>query len=177
MGLRPLLLPDEGRYATVARDMLQQGDGLVPLLNGLPFFHKPPLMYWLDMAAMSVVGVNAFAARFAAFVGAFAMGAALFLAARRWHGGRAAAAALAPLAAGARAAASGRHRGVRARRAAVVRADAAALPRLLRLLHRRAALSPLRDEELQQHAGAVVLSGGAFCPHPPVEPLVAVGSV
>src|SRR5262245_20162004 len=55
-GLRPLLLPDEGRYAGVAREMLR-GDGLVPTLDGLPFFHKPPLFYWLDMAAMHVVGV------------------------------------------------------------------------------------------------------------------------
>jgi 4-amino-4-deoxy-L-arabinose transferase-like glycosyltransferase len=98
IGWRPLALPDEGRYATVARDMLQQGDGLVPLLNGLPFFHKPPLFYWLDMAAMSVIGVNPASARFASFVGAFAMGATLFLAARRWHGTHVALAALAVLA-------------------------------------------------------------------------------
>ena len=86
LGLRPLLLPDEGRYANVARDMLVSGDGLVPLLNGLPFFHKPPLMYWLDMAAMALVGVNQFSARVAPFIGAWVMGAALFLAVRRWHG-------------------------------------------------------------------------------------------
>ena len=91
LGLRPLLLPDEGRYANVARDMLLSGDGLSfltqpPLLNGLPFFHKPPLMYWLDMAAMALVGVNQFSARFAPFVGAWVMGAALFFAVRRWHG-------------------------------------------------------------------------------------------
>lgn len=89
LGLRPLLLPDEGRYVGVARDMLF-GDAWVPLLNGLPFFHKPPLMYWLDLAAMSVLGVNPFSARFAPFVGAWLMGAALFLAVRRWHGPRAA---------------------------------------------------------------------------------------
>ncbi|HJV62623.1 MAG TPA: glycosyltransferase family 39 protein [Albitalea sp.] len=98
LGVRPLLLPDEGRYATVARDMLWQGDGLVPLLDGLPFFHKPPLMYWLDMAAMSVLGVNQFSARVAPFVGAWLLGASLYLAVRRWHGQRAAAAALAVLA-------------------------------------------------------------------------------
>ncbi len=100
MGLRPLLLPDEGRYANVARDMLTSngGDGLVPLLNGLPFFHKPPLLYWLDMLAMSVVGVNQFSARFAPFVGAWVMGAALFMAVRRWHGAAAARATLLVLA-------------------------------------------------------------------------------
>ena len=93
-GLRPLLLPDEGRYANVARDMLLgvgagslgEGRGWVPLLNGLPFFHKPPLAYWLDMAAMAVLGVNQLAARCAPLVGAWVMGAAMFLALRRWHG-------------------------------------------------------------------------------------------
>jgi 4-amino-4-deoxy-L-arabinose transferase-like glycosyltransferase len=49
-GLRPLLLPDEGRYASVALEMLH-GDPLVPTLDGLPFFHKPPLFYWLDLVA------------------------------------------------------------------------------------------------------------------------------
>ena len=100
MGLRPLLLPDEGRYANVARDMLlgPNSDGLVPLLGGLPFFHKPPLLYWLDMLAMSVVGVNQFSARFAPFVGAWMMGAALFMAVRRWHGAAAARATLLVLA-------------------------------------------------------------------------------
>ena len=90
LGLRPLLVPDEGRYANVAREMLQ-GDALVPTLNGLPFFHKPPLLYWLDMTAMWFVGVNEFAARFGSMIGAWMMGAALFFALRRWHGARAAA--------------------------------------------------------------------------------------
>lgn len=97
LGVRPLLLPDEGRYANVAREMLQ-GDGLTPLINGLPFFHKPPLMYWLDMAAMSVAGINQFSARFGPFVGAWVMGASMFLAVRRWHGPRAAVLTLAALA-------------------------------------------------------------------------------
>jgi 4-amino-4-deoxy-L-arabinose transferase-like glycosyltransferase len=99
-GLRPLLLPDEGRYANVARDMLigTSSDGLVPLLNGLPFFHKPPLLYWLDMLAMAVLGVNQLSARFAPFVGAWVMGAALFMAVRRWHGAAAARATLMVLA-------------------------------------------------------------------------------
>ena len=97
LGLRPLLLPDEGRYAEVSRAMLH-GDAVVPVLNGLPFFHKPPLFYWLDVAAMHVVGENVFAGRFGSFVGAWIMGAALLLAMRRWHGPRAAAIALGVLA-------------------------------------------------------------------------------
>ena len=101
LGLRPLLLPDEGRYANVAREMLvaPASDGwLVPTLNGLPFFHKPPLMYWLDIVAMQLFGVTPFAARVAPVIGAWLMGAALYLAMRRWHGSRIANFALAVLA-------------------------------------------------------------------------------
>ncbi|HEY9109581.1 MAG TPA: phospholipid carrier-dependent glycosyltransferase [Roseateles sp.] len=76
--LRPLMLPDEGRYAEVAREMLL-GDGGMPTLHGLPFFHKPPLMYWVDVAAMQVLGVNAFAARMAPALGGWLMGAALYM--------------------------------------------------------------------------------------------------
>ena len=89
LGWRPLLLPDEGRYANVAREMLA-GDLLVPTLNGLPFLHKPPLFYWLDMAAMQLFGLNAFAARMGAMLGAWLMGASLFFARHGqehlWHG-------------------------------------------------------------------------------------------
>ena len=97
LGLRPLLLPDEGRYAEVARAMWH-GDLLVPTLNGLPFFHKPPLFYWIDIAALQLVGSNVFAGRFASALGAWLMGASLFLAMRRWHGARVATIALAVLA-------------------------------------------------------------------------------
>ena len=69
LGLRPLLLPDEGRYAEVARAMWH-GEWLVPALDGLPFFHKPPLFYWLDIAAMQAVGANQFSARFGSAAGA-----------------------------------------------------------------------------------------------------------
>lgn len=59
----PLLLPDEGRYVGVAWHMLGTGDYLTPMLNGMPFFHKPPLFYWFTALSMSVFGVNAWAAR------------------------------------------------------------------------------------------------------------------
>ena len=101
LGWRPLLVPDEGRYAEVARAMLHGRSGadwLVPTLDGLPFFHKPPLFYWLDIAAMRVLGENAFAGRFGSFVGAWLMGSALLLAMRRWHGARTAAIGLGVLA-------------------------------------------------------------------------------
>jgi 4-amino-4-deoxy-L-arabinose transferase-like glycosyltransferase len=83
---RPLMLPDEGRYASVALEMLRSGDWLTPTLNGLPFFHKPPLFYWISGAAMMLTGSNELAARAASLVGATMGAMALYLFVRRWCG-------------------------------------------------------------------------------------------
>ncbi len=64
------MLPDEGRYVGVAWEMIRSGDWLTPTLNGLPYFHKPPLFYWITAASMSVFGVNEWAARVAPVIGA-----------------------------------------------------------------------------------------------------------
>ncbi|RQO45053.1 glycosyl transferase family 39 [Variovorax sp. KBW07] len=82
--MRPLMAPDEGRYASIALSMLHSGDWLVPRLDGLPFFHKPPLFYWIGAAAMAVTGPVEWAARLPSIVGAGAAASALFLFLRRW---------------------------------------------------------------------------------------------
>jgi 4-amino-4-deoxy-L-arabinose transferase-like glycosyltransferase len=87
-GVRPLLLPDEGRYAGVAWEMLRSGDWLTPTLDGLPFFHKPPLFYWITAGALSIFGVNEWAARAASILGAALGTMALYLFVRRWSGER-----------------------------------------------------------------------------------------
>jgi 4-amino-4-deoxy-L-arabinose transferase-like glycosyltransferase len=63
--IRPLTVPDEGRYADVARWMVTSGDWLIPRLDGLPFFHKPPLLYWIDASLFSVFGISPQVARIA----------------------------------------------------------------------------------------------------------------
>ncbi|WP_397473465.1 ArnT family glycosyltransferase [Pusillimonas sp.] len=74
----PLLLPDEGRYVGVAWGMLSHGEWGVPLLNGLPFFHKPPLFYWLTAASLWTFGPNEWAARMASVLGATLMVASVY---------------------------------------------------------------------------------------------------
>lgn len=83
IGWRPLASPDEGRYAGVAYAMLQSGDWLVPRLDGLPFFHKPPLFYWIGAAAMAVAGPQPWAARLPSLLGAWLAAGALFWFLRR----------------------------------------------------------------------------------------------
>ena len=80
--LRPLAVPDEGRYGEVGRWMLQSGDWLTPRLNGIPFFHKPPLLYWLQAMSLATFGVNAWALRLVPALHAGLMLAALYLSAR-----------------------------------------------------------------------------------------------
>ncbi len=63
LGIRPLWLPDEGRYAEVAREMIVTGDWITPHLNFSPHFTKPPLTYWLTAISLMAFGKNAFAAR------------------------------------------------------------------------------------------------------------------
>jgi 4-amino-4-deoxy-L-arabinose transferase-like glycosyltransferase len=82
--LRPLMLPDEGRYVGVALEMLRSGDWLVPTLDGLPYFHKPPLFYWITAGALTLLGPHAIAARAAALLGALAMAVGTAWFARRW---------------------------------------------------------------------------------------------
>lgn len=91
---RPLALPDEGRYVGVAWEALRTGDGLVPMLNGLPFFHKPPLFYWITELSMWLFGANALAARAAPVLGGAAGALGLFWLVHRWLGAREARATL-----------------------------------------------------------------------------------
>lgn len=84
--LRPLALPDEGRYVGVAWEMVRSGEWLTPTLNGLPYFHKPPLFYWISASMLSLVGNHEWAGRVAPWLGACLAAASCYLFGRR-HGG------------------------------------------------------------------------------------------
>jgi 4-amino-4-deoxy-L-arabinose transferase-like glycosyltransferase len=59
----PLQEPEESRYAEIPREMLAHQSWVVPLLNGRPYYDKPPLLYWLVMASYRTFGVHDWAAR------------------------------------------------------------------------------------------------------------------
>ena len=63
LGGRSLNEPDEGRYAEVAREMLETGNWLVPHFWYAPHLDKPPLAYWAVAASMSAFGQNEWAVR------------------------------------------------------------------------------------------------------------------
>lgn len=81
----PLFPVDETRYLTVAWEMRQSGEWLLPTLNGAPYSHKPPLLMWLVNVAWLVGGTEIGVARMVPVlvtVGVigltFALGRALF---------------------------------------------------------------------------------------------------
>ena len=64
MSWRPMLEPDEGRYAEVPREMHVTGDWVTPRLDGVKYFEKPPLQYWATATLYSFFGVKEWTSRF-----------------------------------------------------------------------------------------------------------------
>ena len=60
---RRLIHPDEGRYAEIPREMVATGDWLTPRLDGIKYFEKPALQYWLTATAYDAFGVRQWTAR------------------------------------------------------------------------------------------------------------------
>jgi 4-amino-4-deoxy-L-arabinose transferase-like glycosyltransferase len=58
LGSRVLSVPDEGRYSEIPREMLLFHDFITPHLDGIKYFEKPPLLYWIQTAAISLFGIN-----------------------------------------------------------------------------------------------------------------------
>jgi 4-amino-4-deoxy-L-arabinose transferase-like glycosyltransferase len=63
LSIRPMIMPDEPRYAEIPREMLASGKWLSPTFNGMPYFEKPSAAYWPAMVSMKYLGENPFAAR------------------------------------------------------------------------------------------------------------------
>jgi len=80
LGAFPLLEPDEGRYAEIPREMLLRHELVTPRLDGVLYLEKPPLYYWLNAAALSVLERPETACRLAsAFFGLAGVGLAWLL--------------------------------------------------------------------------------------------------
>ncbi|KPJ99707.1 MAG: hypothetical protein AMJ60_04120 [Desulfobacterales bacterium SG8_35] len=92
LGSVPLFDADEGAYSEVTREMVASQDFTAALLNGMPFFHKPPLFYWAQTASIKILGLNEFALRLPSAIAALLWVVSIFLFVRRcydtrtaWH--------------------------------------------------------------------------------------------
>ncbi len=63
LGGIPFIDRDEGEYSTVAREMIQRSDWVVPHVNGRVYFEKPPLFFWLMALSFKAFGFEEGAGR------------------------------------------------------------------------------------------------------------------
>lgn len=82
--------PDEGRYAEIPREMIELNNYIVPHINHVRYFEKPPLFYWAVAASYKLFGINEWSFRFVNALSAFLCTIALYFTSRRWFGERAA---------------------------------------------------------------------------------------
>ena len=68
----PLLDPDEGRNAEVAREMAASGDLVVPHLAGVPYLDKPPALFAAAAASVRLIGHHPIAPRLPAMIASLA---------------------------------------------------------------------------------------------------------
>jgi 4-amino-4-deoxy-L-arabinose transferase len=83
LGVRPMVVPDEFRYAEISREMVETGDWIVPHLNGLKYFEKPILGHWLHALSIELLGTNSFAIRLPSALAVGLSALILFLLIRR----------------------------------------------------------------------------------------------
>ena len=87
LNLRPLVDPDETRYAEVPREMIANCDYVVPKLAGVLYFEKPVMGYWLNAVSMKIFGENHFAVRFPQALSVILTALGIFFLARRFGNG------------------------------------------------------------------------------------------
>jgi 4-amino-4-deoxy-L-arabinose transferase-like glycosyltransferase len=86
LGAYPLANPDEARYAEIPREMVASGDWVTPRLDGVVYFEKPPLVYWVTAASLTLFGPDETAMRAGPALFALLGVLATYAAARRLHG-------------------------------------------------------------------------------------------
>jgi 4-amino-4-deoxy-L-arabinose transferase-like glycosyltransferase len=86
LGYLPLLAPDEGRNAEVAREMAASGAWLVPTYNGVPYLDKPAFYFKAVALSLEAFGDNETAARLPSAVFGVALVLMVFAFCRKVHG-------------------------------------------------------------------------------------------
>jgi len=88
LGTLPLLQPDEGRNAEVAREMKESGAWLSPSYNGIAYLDKPAFYFKAVALSLAAFGDNETAARLPSAVFGLALLALAYGFCRRIHGTR-----------------------------------------------------------------------------------------
>ncbi|MDD3886840.1 MAG: FAD:protein FMN transferase [Victivallaceae bacterium] len=83
LAARPMLRPDEFRYAEIPREMISSGNWISPRLAGMRYFEKPALGYQLTALSFKCFGENGFALRLPSALATAVAAAALWFLLRR----------------------------------------------------------------------------------------------
>ena len=83
LNVRPISTPDESRYAEIPREMITSGDWIVPHLNGVRYFEKPVMGYWITAISILLFGENNFATRLPCALSALMSALFVFLVVRK----------------------------------------------------------------------------------------------
>lgn len=86
LGGRALWSPSEGRYAELAREVVDTGDYITLHLAGIKFLEKPPLFVWLETIAIRLFGIHEWALRLWPALLALVGCVAVYAAARQIYG-------------------------------------------------------------------------------------------
>ncbi|MFH1090190.1 MAG: glycosyltransferase family 39 protein [Pseudomonadota bacterium] len=73
LGLAPFFDRDEGEYATVAQNMIERRDYVIPYVNGRQYYEKPALFFWLMAGSFKAFGQNEAAGRLPSAVSGLAL--------------------------------------------------------------------------------------------------------
>jgi 4-amino-4-deoxy-L-arabinose transferase-like glycosyltransferase len=88
LGSYSLKEPDEGRYAEIPREMVETGDYIVPRLNYVRYFEKPPLHYWMTALSYHALGISEWSFRLPNALAALFCVLALYFSTRKWFTAR-----------------------------------------------------------------------------------------
>ena len=84
LGGRPMITPDEYRYAEIPREMIESGDWITPRLANVRYFEKPVMGYWLNAISIVLFGENSFAIRLSSAISAGISALMLWMLVRRF---------------------------------------------------------------------------------------------
>jgi len=94
LGSYPLLQPDEGRNAEIAREMLESGNWLIPTYNGLAYLDKPAFFFKTVALCLGLFGQSEASARLPSAFFGLATLALIYTVCRRHYGRKTAAVAV-----------------------------------------------------------------------------------
>jgi 4-amino-4-deoxy-L-arabinose transferase-like glycosyltransferase len=99
LGELPLVQPDEGRNAEIAREMKESGAWLIPSYNGVPYLDKPAFYFRAVALSLAFLGESEFSARLPSVLFALILLWVVFLFCKRFYGVRCASLAVGIIAA------------------------------------------------------------------------------